>query len=91
MMGSLEKVRDKFRANMVVVETDNNLRALQGINGIKKFIIEKQTAKIFVDDKISPKEILGQIISTVNPTKIELKRPSLNDIFNDVTQNGRQS
>jgi len=86
--GSIEKVRDNFRAHLVIVETDNNLRALKNIKGVKKFLIEKQTAKLFVDDKITPKEILGEIINTVNASKIEVKRPSLNDIFNDVIQNG---
>jgi ABC-2 type transport system ATP-binding protein len=85
--GSIEKVRDNFRAHLVIVETDNNLRILRNIKGVKKFLIEKQTAKLFVDDKIPQKEILQEIINTVNASKIEVKRPSLNDIFNDVIQN----
>lgn len=84
LKGNLDKLREKFQSHLILVEADNNLNSLKGIKGLRKFFIEKQSAKLFVDYRLQPSEILQQIISTVNVSRIEVSRPNLDDIFFDV-------
>jgi ABC-2 type transport system ATP-binding protein len=84
LKGNLDKLREKFQSHLILVEADDNLGSLRRITGVKKIFIEKQSAKLFVDYKIPPKEILQNIISTINVSRIEITRPNLDDIFFDV-------
>jgi len=88
LKGNLDMLRQKFQSHLILVEAEDNLGSLKRINGVKKFFTEKQSARLFVDYKLSPQEVLSQIISTVNVSRIEIARPNLDDIFFDVINNG---
>lgn len=81
LKGNLDKLRQNFQAHIISVEADDNLAALKEIKGVKRFFTDKQSAKLFVDYSLSPKETLQKIISTVNVNRIEISRPNLDDIF----------
>lgn len=88
LKGNLDTLRQKFQSHLILVEAEDNIGSLKGIKGVKKFFTEKQSARLFVDYKLSPQEVLAQIISTVNVSRIEIARPNLDDIFFDVINNG---
>jgi ABC-2 type transport system ATP-binding protein len=88
LKGNLDMLRQKFQSHLILVEAEDNLGSLRRINGVKKFFAEKQSARLFVDYKLSPQEVLSQIISTVNVSRVEIARPNLDDIFFDVINDG---
>ena len=88
LKGNLDTLRQKFQSHLILVEAEDNLGSLKSLTGVKKFFTEKQSARLFVDYKLSPQEVLSQIISKVNVSRIEIARPNLDDIFFDVINNG---
>ena len=88
LKGNLESIRGKFKVYIISVESDGNLRLLKNIQGVKKQYLEKQRAKLFVDEKIPAGEILQKIISKVNISFIEVNRPTLEDIYFEVIKSG---
>jgi ABC-2 type transport system ATP-binding protein len=89
LKGNLDKLREKFQSHLILIEADNNLNSLKKIKGVRKFFTEKQSAKLFVDYSLQPREILQEIISTVNVSRVEVSRPNLDDIFFDVISDGQ--
>lgn len=81
LKGNLDKLRQKFHAHMVSIESDDNLASLKSIKGVKRIFIDKQSAKLFVDSDLPRNEIIQKIISTINVSRIEINRPNLADIF----------
>lgn len=84
LKGNLDKLREKFQSHLILVEADDNLNSLKEIKGLRKFSVEKQTAKLFIDYRLQPSDVLQKIISTVNVSRIEVSRPNLDDIFFNV-------
>ncbi|MFQ5583009.1 MAG: ABC transporter ATP-binding protein, partial [Calditrichia bacterium] len=74
LKGNLEKIQEKYPFHLIRVEADGDLRLLKEIPGVEKFYTEKQTAKLFVDEKIPPAEILDKIIGRVNVSSLEVNR-----------------
>jgi ABC-2 type transport system ATP-binding protein len=89
LKGNLESIREKFKLYIIGVESDGNLRLLKNIQGIKKCYFEKQHAKLFVDEKIQAGEVLQEIIGKVNISRVEVNRPTLEDIYSEVIKNGK--
>ena len=81
LKGNLDKLRKKFQAHLISVESDDNLAPLKSIKGVKRIFIDKQSAKLFVDSHIPKNEVIQKIISSVNVSRIEINRPNLDDIF----------
>lgn len=86
LQGAVATILERFQENLIVVEGHDNLQSLRNIQGIKKFSIQRQTAKMFVDKRIPPQKILEVITKLVNVRRIEVHQPNLNDIFLEIVR-----
>lgn len=81
LQDNLKKIHRKFNENLVTVEAADNLQSLAGIFGVKKLVLEKQTARLYLNDDVSIQKVLDAVVKSVNVTRIEVNHPSLNDIY----------
>ncbi len=81
LQGTLDRIRKDFNENIIIVEAQQDLSALRDIKNIQKVIVENSMARVYVDEKAPINNILKEIIKIVEIDRLELKRPSLNDIF----------
>ncbi len=81
LKGKLEEIRRDFQENMVIIETEENLEDLKKIPQIQKIVVENRRAILHIDKNVSLAPVLQRIVSTVNITKLEVNKPSLNDVF----------
>ena len=81
LQDNVSKIHKKYQENLIKVEADNDLDSLKSIYGVKRFVQEKRTARLYIDSKIPPQKILDVIIKSVKVSRVEVNRPSLNDIF----------
>jgi ABC-2 type transport system ATP-binding protein len=81
LKGSLEQIRKEFYQNMIVVETVRNPQALKNIPQVRKIDIRDKKAYIYLDGNSSVKEIMRDIINTIDVISMETHKPSLYDIF----------
>lgn len=78
---SVANLRASFKENLVLVEAADNLQSLQGLHGVKKLVLEKQTARLYIDNRIPARKVLELILQSVNVTRLEVYRPRLHDIY----------
>lgn len=81
LRGTLDRIRKNFPKNIIVVEAENGLDRLQKLNNVREVIINNSRALLYLNKDASMNSVLTAIIKTVNITKIEYKKPSLNDMF----------
>lgn len=82
--GELDKLLKKFQENLILVEAQDNLQSLKSIQGIKKFILKNQVARLYIDSTIPPRKVLEVIIKMINVSRIEIVRPNLHDIYLEI-------
>lgn len=90
LQDNLSRIYEKFQENLIVVEANDNLQSLKKLQGVKKVVIEKQVARLFVDNRIPPQKILEVIIKSMNISRMEVNRPRLNDIFLEIAHSVKQ-
>jgi len=81
LSGTLSQIREKFKQNLIVIEADDNLRELEKIPGVSHFRMERNIAYLTIDQQETPRNILNAIMDRVQFTRLEVNRPSLQDIF----------
>ena len=81
LKGSLEQIRKDFYQNMIVVETVQNPEILKKISRVRKIDIRDKKACLYLDGESSVKEVMREIINTIDVVSIETHKPSLYDIF----------
>lgn len=81
LQASLNAIRNKFRDNIIHIQAREDLEPLQGIYGVKRSVIRKNSAYLFVDPNIAPQKILDVIVKSVNAQRIEVSRSGLSDIY----------
>lgn len=86
LSGSLAQIRKQFQQNLIVVEADDNLRELEHLNGVQHFRLERNTAYLTIDHRVPAKKIVGEIMDRITFTRLEVNRPSLEDIFLQIVQ-----
>ncbi len=87
LKGTLEQIRKNFYQNKIIVETDKNLESLRKIPKIKEFEFDDSRIYLYPDRNTSVKEVMRQIINTTDVSRIEIHKPSLNDIFLQTIKN----
>ncbi|MCB0262991.1 MAG: ATP-binding cassette domain-containing protein [Calditrichia bacterium] len=85
LQGNLAEIRNRSKENMIEVFAHENLESLQSIYGVKQYVLNHRSAQLFVDSKVPPQKILDVIVKTVNATRIEVCRPGLREIVNQMT------
>ncbi len=86
LSGSLTQIRKQFKQNLIVVEADDNLRELEHLNGVQHFRLERNTAYLTIDHRVPAKKIVSEIMDRITFTRLEVNRPSLEDIFLQIVQ-----
>lgn len=81
LQGSLEEIREGFREKILVVEASNDLKKLQSIHNIERMTIKNSRAFLEMNEKNDVKKIMNEVIKTVDVSRIEIVKPSLQDIF----------
>ena len=89
LKGPVGHLKQKFQDNIILVEGPDNLNLLKKIQGVKKFIKEKQLVRLYVDNQIPAQRVLDIIIKSVNISRIEVAPCSLYDIYLEVSSNGK--
>lgn len=84
LQDSLKRIKQKFRENLIYVASDDDLQGLQEIFGVKRIILEENSARLYIDSQVPTKKILDIIIRSVNVKSLEVHRPNLKDIFVEV-------
>ncbi len=90
LKGTLSDIRSKFRESIITVEAEDNLGDLREIRGIQKLVLENKQARLYVSEGVSVTPIVKNIVDVVNVSKIEINKPSLNDIFLKTIQSLRK-
>ena len=86
LQGSVNAIHERFQENLIIVEGFDNLQSLRNIQGVKKFMLQRQTARLFIDKRIPTQKILEVITKLVTVSRIEVKQPNLNDIFMEIVR-----
>ena len=81
LQGNLDDIRKRYKENLIVVESNDNMESLQNIYGIKKFVLNRKSAHLYVDRKIPPRKVLDVIVKSLHVSRIEVSRPGLSDIY----------
>ncbi|UCF65279.1 MAG: ATP-binding cassette domain-containing protein [bacterium] len=81
LKGSLEKIRKNVYQKMIIVETDQDLEALKKISRVRKVDIHNKKAHLYLDGESSVKDVMREIINTIDVVSMEAHKPSLLDIF----------
>jgi ABC-2 type transport system ATP-binding protein len=77
--GHLDEVRMDYRNNSVFVDFSGQLDGLKGVTESQE---KEKYSELFLDDKITPKEILKQLMDREGEVRhFELSTPSLHEIF----------
>lgn len=89
VQGSLSKIMQKYQENLIIVEAAENLKPLKDIYGVSKFVQQNQVARLFVDQEVPTRKVIDVINKSVNVTRIEVGRPTLEDVFLDNVNHSR--
>jgi ABC-2 type transport system ATP-binding protein len=82
LQGTLEQIRKKFYRNMVIVETKNDPSTLRKIDRVREVEMKRDFAFLYLDANAPVKDVMKDIINRIDDIRrIELHKPSLNDIF----------
>jgi ABC-2 type transport system ATP-binding protein len=87
LQGSLEQIRKNFYQNMIVLETKRNPEVLKKISGIRKIVVQNSIVQLYLDGNTPARQIMQEIIQTIEISRIEIHRPSLHDIFFQTIKN----
>lgn len=87
LQGSLEQIRKNFYQNMIVLETERNPEILKKISGIRKIAVQNSIVHLYLDGNTPARQIMQEIIRTIEISRIEIHRPSLHDIFLQTIKN----
>jgi len=79
--GTLEKIREGFRENIIIVESKSDLKLLQNIHDINRMTIKNSIAFVELNEEKDINGVLCQIINAVDVVRIDVNKPSLRDIF----------
>jgi ABC-2 type transport system ATP-binding protein len=79
LYGDLAQIRSKYRSNMIIVESEDDLGPIRGV-------VEQRAAKghieLVLDGSTTPKEVLAQLVDRgLSINRFEIATPSLNEIF----------
>jgi ABC-2 type transport system ATP-binding protein len=79
LYGSLADVKNKYRSNSVLVETEGDLKNITGVN---QMIQQKGMIQLILEDGTNPQQILKQLVERgTKITRFEIATPPLNEIF----------
>ena len=81
---SVTEIRAKYDprvVNLVPLDPDADVRVLRRLSGVRAVEHEGGAWKLFLTDGSDPGSVIRDIVSEIPPARIELHRPSLEDIF----------
>ena len=81
---SVAEIRAKYDPRIVNLEPldpDADVEALSRLSGIRAVEHEGGAWKLHLTDRSDPADVIREIVSALPPARIELHRPSLEDIF----------
>jgi len=88
---TLEEIRDRHNPNSLIFEPLNpafDAHSLESIPGVARVAPSNGAFEIFVDAGTAPAELMPRILDQAAAAKIELHRPSLEDVFIEIAQGG---
>jgi ABC-2 type transport system ATP-binding protein len=88
--GPIQEIRNRFKENAYLVETDDKIEQIKDIKDIKILEENNQSCKISIDATgVAKKKIIQAIFEKISITKFIQVEPSLNDIFLKLIQAGQ--
>jgi len=79
LYGSLAEIKNKYRSNAVLLETDDPVGDLPGVIAKRS---HKNKLELTLDEKTTPQQLLAELIShRINVKSYEIAAPPLNEIF----------
>jgi ABC-2 type transport system ATP-binding protein len=90
LQGNIRQLHKKYDEHLILVEGADNLQSLGRINGVRKLVQEKQTARLYLEDNVSLQKILDAVVKSVNISRIEVNQPNLNDIYLEKLNKGKR-
>ncbi len=90
VQGTLDRIRQNFQENIILVESQEDLSVLREIPDIQKVRVENSRASVYINENAPANEIMKNIIQKVPIQRIELKKPTLNDIFLQTLKGDKQ-
>ncbi len=87
LQGSLEQIRKNFYQNMIVLETSQKPEILKKIPSIRKIDVQNSVIYLYLDGNAPIRQIMQEIIQTIEISRIEIHKPSLHDIFIQTIKN----
>jgi len=89
--GTLERIRDKFKENIIIVEARDDIEKLKKLSEIRDMEISNNLAKISIHENVPLAQFIEKVIRLLEVSKLEINRPSLNDIFLEVVKRSRKN
>jgi ABC-2 type transport system ATP-binding protein len=89
LQGNVRQLHKKYDDHFILVEAADNLQSLGRIHGVRKLVQEKQIARLYLEEKVSPQKVLDAIVKSVNISRVEINQPNLNDIYLEMVSKGK--
>ncbi|MBW8012552.1 MAG: ATP-binding cassette domain-containing protein [Chloroflexi bacterium] len=89
LYGNLNEIRKQFSGHAVLVRSNGNLPSIEGVVGIEE---HNSSTKLNLDDGINPQDVLSALLEkNVILEKFEIAVPSLDEIFIQAVEEGKQT
>ena len=89
--GSLQEIRERFRENAYLIESDDKIDAIRDIKDIKILEEHNQSCKFSIQAKDADKnKVINTIFEKIPVIKFIQVQPSLDDIFIKLIRNGQK-
>lgn len=81
LSGSVHDVKKRHGINSVWLEYEGDGTFLSGLSGVKRSMLNKNSAELLLEDGITAQQLLAHILEKVDLRKFEFREPSLESIF----------
>lgn len=85
---SMAEIRARFDPRTILVETaaPEAARALQALPGLREVRGVNGALEISLDERVDPQQAIRAIVATAPVSRVELRRPTLEDVFIQIVQ-----
>lgn len=82
LKGNLKKIRNSYKANRVLIETEENIKSIVKEHKLKIESTHDDIYSIFIDSEEDAHKLLKDLVKNkVSINRFEIMKPTLNDIF----------
>jgi ABC-2 type transport system ATP-binding protein len=87
--GTMAQIRSRYDSRTLLLEpAGGDPAALAGLPGVRAVRADNGTVEVALDDGVEPHRAIAAIAGAIPVTRIELRRPTLEDVFVQIVSGG---